>query len=157
MVDTLALLRSGEHNPYMTTSLTAVAGGRSETLTEAVARRLRGALAELQISHAEAGRRIDINPSGMSRRMKGKHPWDLDELQLLADTCGVDITYVLTGIRNAENPHPEGPGGGVVRHQGLEPRTRWYGEQPSSDELWAPVVPMFPAAPQPDEDWVAAA
>ncbi|WP_010540413.1 helix-turn-helix domain-containing protein [Dietzia alimentaria] len=108
----------------MTTSLTSITGGLSETLSEAVARRLRGALAELQISHAEAGRRIDINPSGMSRRMKGKHPWDLDELQRLSEACGVDMTYVLTGIRNAENPHPDGPDGGVVRHQGLEPRTR---------------------------------
>ena len=141
----------------MTTSLKPIAGGLKETRTDAVARRLRGELAERQISHSEAGRRIGINPSGMSRRMKGKHPWDLDELALVEETCGIDLDYVLTGRRNAENPHPDGPDGGdAVRHQGLEPRTRWYVENPRTEELWGEVVPLFVPTPDYGDESVAA-
>ena len=111
----------------MTTSLQSIPG-RPEKRSEAVARRLRGELAERELSHAEAGRRIGINPSGMSRRMKGLHPWDISELDEIERTCGVDLDYVLTGRRNENGPHQGGPDGGesghVVRHQGLEPRTR---------------------------------
>ncbi|MFN3600542.1 MAG: helix-turn-helix domain-containing protein [Dietzia sp.] len=108
----------------MTTTLQSIDGGRGETRAEAVARRMRGLLAESQISQAAVGRVIGIAPSGMSRRMTGKHPWDLGELSRLEEAFGLDLDYVLTGRRNAESPHPDGPGGGVVRHQGLEPRTR---------------------------------
>lgn len=139
--DTLALLRYAQHNGRMNTTLVALDGGRGETRSEAVARRLRGELAEREISHSEAGRRIGVNPSGMSRRMKARHPWDMRELELVEETCGVDLDYVLTGRRNAEGPRPEGPDGGqTVRHQGLEPRTRWYGENSSSRS--AVVVPL---------------
>ena len=91
----------------------------------------------------------------VSRRLSGGI-WQLDELEAVAEALHVDWNWLMTGEGNAESPHPDGPGGGVVRHQGLEPRTRWYGESPRPPELWATVVPMFPAPPQPTDDEVAA-
>ena len=59
----------------------------------------------------------------VSRRLSGGI-WQLDELEAVAEALHVDWNWLMTGEGNAENPHPDGPGGGVVRHQGLEPRTR---------------------------------
>lgn len=44
---------------------------------------------------------------------------------------GVNAVWLMTGIQVGP---PPGDGGGpaVVRHQGLEPRTRWLSENPSS-------------------------
>jgi len=41
----------------------------------------------------------------------------------IAMATGVDLTWLQTGETPAGNPG----GGEVVRHQGLEPRTRWFG------------------------------
>jgi len=51
---------------------------------------------------------------------------------------GVPLEWLETG---AESPRPVGPDGGSheVRHQGLEPRTRWFGAS-------APVVSLLERA-----------
>ena len=57
-------------------------------------------------------------------------------LAAIALAFGVDRDWLLWGgALNAENPHPEGPGGGTVRHQGLEPRTHWYEQTGRSQQL----------------------
>lgn len=45
------------------------------------------------------------------------------ELVSWAFATGVDLNWLETG----EAPSPDGDGASVVRHQGLEPRTRWLG------------------------------
>lgn len=52
-------------------------------------------------------------------------------LKAWAMATGVDLTWIETGS-TTENPRPDGPDGGgevEVRHQGLEPRTRWFRPQ----------------------------
>lgn len=45
-------------------------------------------------------------------------------LIVISLATGVDLNWLETG----ETPAGDNPdGGGVVRHQGLEPRTRWFG------------------------------
>lgn len=131
----------------MTTAMTPTPIGVVETRTAAVARRLRGALAEREISHAEAGRRIGINPSGMSRRMKGVRPWNMDELQKIESETGVDLDYVLTGRRNAENPHPDGPDRGETTDLLEEVHTPQNGHALSTRELTR-VIPIFRDQPE---------
>ena len=38
---------------------------------------------------------------------------------------GVPVEWITS--QGAESPRTDGPGGGTVRHQGLEPRTHWFG------------------------------
>lgn len=90
----------------------------------------------------------------ISRRLSGG-VWQLDELELVAEALRIRWNWLVTGEGNAENPHPDGPGGGdSVRHRGLEPRTHWFREPPRSEDLWGQVVPLF--APQGDDLAVAA-
>lgn len=84
----------------------------------------------MRISGSEVARRIGMTQPALSRRMTGDVPFDLDLLGRICDATGISFAYVTSGIR--ETPGPEGPGGGVVRHQGLEPRTRWLNALPSS-------------------------
>ena len=67
----------------------------------------------------------------------GRSPHKLPEkVQAIHDATGVSREWLMWGgPLNGEGPRPEGPGGGTVRHQGLEPRTRWYGETPSTQRL----------------------
>ncbi len=60
----------------------------------------------------------------ISRRLSGQTALNTDELELIENVTGISAAYLLTGIE--ETPAgPNGPdGGSVVRHQGLEPRTR---------------------------------
>ena len=61
--------------------------------------------------------------------IKSREPRALARVALqIAERTGVDDYWLMTG-RDARSPRPDGPGGGdgVVRHQGLEPRTRWFG------------------------------
>lgn len=82
-----------------------------------------------------------ISRPTLSRRLSGG-VWQLDELELVAQALHINWNWLVTGEGNAENPHPEGPGGGTVRHQGLEPRTRWYVETPRI--RGAEVIPLRP-------------
>ena len=45
--------------------------------------------------------------------------------------CGVPPSWILS--KGAESPRTDGPGGGSVRHQGLEPRTHWFGASPAGE------------------------
>ena len=107
------------------------------------------------ITKARLAELAGLSRPTVSRRLSGS-VWQLDELEAVADALHVSWNWLVTGEGNAESPHPDGPGGGVVRHQGLEPRTRWYAEIPSSEEAveegQATVVPLFPAAPKRDDD-----
>lgn len=81
-----------------------------ERKSMAIARRLRGALAERGISVAEIARRIGVTQQKLSRRMTGLNSFDVDELDAICRAAGVPFDYIATGIK--ELP---GPGGGAPR------------------------------------------
>lgn len=93
------------------TTLMVVDGDRGETRSEAVARRLRGELAERRVSISEAARRIGMTQGALSRRMTGHVEFGVDLVDQLCDVTGASFVYVTTGIR--ETPvGPNGPDGG---------------------------------------------
>lgn len=71
----------------------------SETLSQAVARRLRGLLAEQRISASAVAREIGISQASMSRRTTGLAPLTLDELSQIAAVLGIPEQRLLTGER----------------------------------------------------------
>ena len=78
-----------------------------------------------RVSQATLGRVLGVTQSQMSARLRGAVPLTLGEVEVLAEFFGTTPGYLL-GYESA--PRPVGPDGGlVVRHQGLEPRTRWFG------------------------------
>ncbi len=66
-----------------------------------------------------------MTQQALSRRLLSIVPFDLNEIHAVCDAAGIDVTYALTGRREA--PHPGGPDGGldVVRPKGFEPLTFW--------------------------------
>jgi transcriptional regulator with XRE-family HTH domain len=59
----------------------------------------------------------------------------LDVVERIVERTGVDDYWLLTG---RTKPRPAEPDGAVVRHQGLEPRTRWFvaAEGVTSIDAW---------------------
>lgn len=64
--------------------------------------------ARLDISESEAARRIGISQDKISRRMSGKNPFNIDELEELCDGLGISFDYVTTGIRALPTPPNDG-------------------------------------------------
>ncbi|QHB37265.1 immunity repressor [Gordonia phage Gudmit] len=103
------------------TTLMMVDGDRGESRSEAVARRLRGELAERRISISEAARRVGMTQGALSRRMTSHVAFSVDEVDELCAATGASYVYVTTGIR--ETPAgPQGPDGGDVS---LLPGSNW--------------------------------
>lgn len=92
----------------MTRSLKPVDGQRGETLTQAVARRLRGQLAEKQISGLQLAQMTGLGRSLINRRLQGETALNTDELEQIEQATGISATYLLTGIR----PDQDDPDGG---------------------------------------------
>ena len=82
-----------------------------EPLSHAVARRLRGLLAEHRISGSALARELGMTQSAMSRRLTGETPLSLDEITAIADVLGI-TEEVLLGMHNRTRPRPDGPDGG---------------------------------------------
>jgi transcriptional regulator with XRE-family HTH domain len=107
----------------MTTSLDVIDGGRNETLTMAVARRLRGKLAERRISGLRLAEMTGLGRSLVNRRLQGETAMNTDELELIERVTGISAVYLLTGMRQ-ETPRPDGPDGGdecAIRDLNPEP------------------------------------
>lgn len=95
----------------MTTSLELIDGGRGETLNDAVARRLRGQIAEKKLSASAIARAIGMTQATISRRTTGHTEFTLNEVQAICDSTGISLEYLMTGRK----PRPDGgPGGGVT-------------------------------------------
>ncbi|MEE2568579.1 helix-turn-helix transcriptional regulator [Pseudarthrobacter sp. J64] len=73
----------------------------SESLSVAVARRLRGQLAERNIKGAELARLTGLPQSTISRKLLGGTPFTLDELQGICDVTGIDLGFILVGLGNS--------------------------------------------------------
>jgi len=88
------------------TILTVVDGRYDETRPEAIARRLRGELGQLNLSVSEVARRTGMSQPALSRRMTGQMPFDVAELDLICDNLGISFDYITTGIREVIEPPP---------------------------------------------------
>lgn len=64
-------------------------------LREHVAEEIRVLLARKRISATELARRTGIKQSTMSRRMTGETAFDMDDLELIADALGVEVTDLM--------------------------------------------------------------
>lgn len=80
-------------------------------MSQKVARRLRGQLAELRISGASLARITGLTQSKVSRRLTGDAPLELDELQVIEEATGISMAYLLGFSENARTGGP-GPDGG---------------------------------------------
>lgn len=80
-----------------------------ETRSQAVARRLRGQLAERNITPSELARRLGVPQPKMQRRHAGKTPIQLDELDDIERVTGISAEYLLTGVKTEMPP----TGGGI--------------------------------------------
>jgi len=90
------------------TTLTRVDYHPGETRSQAVARRLRGELAQLNISASEAARRAGFTQAFLSRRLTGRVPFHVDDLETICTTLGLSFEYITSGIRGVED-HPPSP------------------------------------------------
>jgi transcriptional regulator with XRE-family HTH domain len=99
-------------------------------LNDIVAEEVRALMARRRMSQAAVAKVLGISQSQLSKRLRSDIVFDLGEVQKLADFFGVGIVDLVSGSTH-ETPPPAGPGedvwanNGSVRHQGLEPRTRW--------------------------------
>lgn len=65
-----------------------------ETAIE-VAKNVRGALRREGWTYARAAERLGMSPMSFSRRMNGKYPFDVAELQNLADAMGISYSSLV--------------------------------------------------------------
>lgn len=108
------------------TTLTVIDGYRpDEGRTAAIARRLREQLAALNISGVGAARLCGVTQPWMSRRLKGSVVFNVDELDMVCETLGIDFAYILTGARELPTsppPRPRGTGIPAPNERLLLPR-----------------------------------
>lgn len=82
----------------------------SESLSVAVARRLRGQLAERNIKGSGLSRLTGLPQQTISRKLLGGTPFTLDELQSICDVTGISLDFILLGRVESTGPVP--PQGG---------------------------------------------
>jgi transcriptional regulator with XRE-family HTH domain len=76
-----------------------------QTLTDAVARRLRGQLAEKRITGLRLAELTGMGRAMVSRRLNGDTALNTDELELIEQVTGISVVYLLTGY----HVEPDGP------------------------------------------------
>lgn len=76
------------------------------------------------LSQGELAEMIGMARTTVARIEQGVTVPRRSVLMAIAMATGVDRAWLETGETPAGN---DPDGGGVVRHQGLEPRTRWFG------------------------------
>lgn len=100
------------------------------------------------MSQTELAAHVGLSQQAISRRLRGELPFDLDELERVADALGVAVDFF---FRASENFPPDEPGGSSVHRQGFEPRTRWL--RAVRDEDQAPGTPFLPSEKGYDSPW----
>lgn len=68
-------------------------------LNEHIAAEIRAELGRANISQAEFAPRIGLTSSSLSRRMNGEIPWNIDELELVAQELGVELGQLMNPVR----------------------------------------------------------
>jgi len=82
---------------------------QQETISEAVARKIRGLMGEHRCSQKALGIYLDLSQGSISNRLNGSVPWSIDEMDRVAAKFDVPITRLLP------DPDPESP-------------SRWYSD-----------------------------
>jgi transcriptional regulator with XRE-family HTH domain len=83
-----------------------------ESRQQGIARRIRGLMGEQRINGTRVGRAIGVSNVAVSRRLQSHVEFTPSEIEALAELFGVGEVY-LYGFSD-------------VRHEGLEPPTRWF-------------------------------
>lgn len=65
------------------------------TLNEATAQAVRAGLRRRGISQSAAGAALGMSQPAINRRLAGAVPWNLDELERLAEQLGIDVRELL--------------------------------------------------------------
>lgn len=104
-------------------TLHIVEGGKKPTLTEVVAGRLRGQLAERNIKRKDLVELTGWGRATVYRRLSGKTPMNTDEMETLERLFGIDPAQLLTGRRT---PQPFGPDDGGSRLRESNPGPSHY-------------------------------
>lgn len=97
--------------------LEVVDDSHGDSLSDDVASRLRGRLAERRIRQTEVMLATGWSKTTAYRKMNGKSPLDVDELEKLWQAFGISPVYLLTGTPDG----PAGPSG-----DGAPSRARTY-------------------------------
>ena len=105
----------------MSTQTTQLVPLAERPLHERVAAAVRAEMARYGITQVRLGQVLGITQQSVSRKRSGRTPYTIDELELVAPLFGMTADELLAAARD---PRQGDPGGGMVRHQGLEPRTR---------------------------------
>jgi len=113
--------------------------GGGETLQAAVARRLRGLLAEARISKTEFANRTGWDRGYLYRRLSGETPIDVADLDIIEHTVGFRADYLVGGHEPKQLPPPSGgaPAGPIPGDGSLLPGLNW--------RQFAYLVPTQPA------------
>jgi len=85
--------------------------GGEETLQAAVARRLRGLIAEIRMSKTEFAERVGWDRGYLYRRLSGETPIDMADLDAIEHTVRFRADYLVGGHEPKMAPPPT-PGGG---------------------------------------------
>lgn len=93
-----------------------------------VASNVRAEIARAGARPVDIARALGVSRSVVSKKWNGQRPWSLNELEVIAELANV-LPSELTREPDIQNRPGQVPGLRLVRQQGLEPRTRWFGDE----------------------------
>jgi len=117
--------------------------GDNESLQDAVARRLRGLLAEIRMSKTDFAARVGWDRGYLYRRLSGETPIDMHDLDDIEHNIGMRADYLVGGHEPKMAPRPPDNGGGGASGSRLgesNPRPIHY------EEATIPHLPYLYAA-----------
>jgi len=96
--------------------------GIAPSLDEQIGERVMMTAWRQHLSQTKLATALDMSQPTLSRKLRGDRPWSAAELVRAANVLKISITDLVPTTH--DDPHPTRPDEGVVRRQGLEPRTR---------------------------------
>jgi len=93
--------------------------GGGETLQAAVARRLRGILAEIRMSKTEFSAHLGWDRGYLYRRLSGETPFNVADLELIERSTSIRAEYLVGGHEPKLKPIGDGGPGSAIPDEGL--------------------------------------
>ena len=96
------------------------------TLTDVVAENIRAEAARAGFTQVALGRALGMSQNQITTRWKGARPWQLDELEGVADLFNLTVQDLVTDHSHGVKQSPDrwiAPSGAAARSKGLEPPT----------------------------------
>ena len=90
-----------------------------ESLNKKVADELNALRGRFGVSQAQLAAVIAVSQSQMSKRLKGRVPFILDDIEAFAEYFGISASQLLG---YAETPRPDGPGGRLRARRDSNPQ-----------------------------------